>query len=120
MPRPVKCRRVCALPRMTAFHPESIQTGKEPVVLTVDEYETIRIIDWNGASQEACGHSMQVARATVQQIYLSARRKLAAALVEGRPIQIQGGTYRLCDGRRGCNGCRCLENTLAEQQEDSI
>ena len=120
MPRPVKCRKVCALPRTTVFHPEPIQTGKEPVVLTVDEYETIRMIDWTGASQETCSRSMQVARATVQQIYLSARRKLAAALVEDRPIRIQGGTYQLCGGRRGCSDCWCLETTSPEQQEDSI
>lgn len=80
----------------------------EPIVLQVDEYETLRIIDREGFSQEQCGEYMHIARATVQQIYTSARKKLADALVEGRPIHIAGGEYRLCDGKEhicGCGGC---------------
>lgn len=81
----------------------------EPVILQIDEYETLRIIDREGFSQEQCGEYMHIARATVQQIYTSARKKLADALVEGRPIHIVGGEYLLCDGKErkcGCGGCR--------------
>ena len=39
---------------------------------------------------------MGVARTTVQRIYAQARRKLAVFLVEGRPLQIGGGSYALC------------------------
>ena len=105
MPRPRKCRQVCGLPRNDAFVPVGCTYSAEAVVITVDEYETIRLIDYEGLSQEACAASMQVARTTVQQIYNTARSKLAAALVEGRPFRIQGGDYRLCPGDRGCRGC---------------
>mgnify|MGYP000125684357 FL=1 len=82
MPRPRKCRRVCSLPRICEFSPVSDSFTHNPVILTVDEYETIRLIDKEGASQEECSAYMGVARTTVQQIYASARQKIALALVD--------------------------------------
>lgn len=107
MPRPRKCRKVCCLPKYDEFRPARATGGDgEPVVLTVDEYETVRLIDNEGFSQEECGKYMRIARATVQQIYAEARKKLAAALVNGRPLIIKGGDYRLCDGNEACcSGC---------------
>lgn len=108
MPRPKKCRKVCCLPKADVFIPQSPSVPSETVVLSVDEYETIRLIDREGFSQEECGAYMQVARTTVQQIYNSAREKLAKALVEGLPFRIRGGDYRLCDGAEKqclCGGC---------------
>lgn len=99
MPRPIKCRKVCGLPAMACFCPESGQTdGLETVVMTVDEYETVRLIDLEGYTQQACASQMQVARTTVQKIYDSARRKLADSIVNGKRLQICGGDYRVCGG----------------------
>lgn len=108
MPRPVKCRKVCCLPRAMEFIPSGMEGGGV-IVMTVDEYETIRLIDKQGFSQEECGGYMHVARTTVQQIYASARNKLARALVDGCVLRIEGGEYMLCDGQEhscGCGGCR--------------
>lgn len=113
MPRPKRCRKVCSLPRVYEFIP----TGESVdfVVLTVDEYESIRLIDKQGFSQEDCAAYMQVARTTAQQIYNSARRKIAYALVDGKGLRIEGGNYRLCDGKEpfcSCGGCfrHCVQN----------
>ena len=109
MPRPRKCRKVCRLPQTDEFIPTCTHHGPiEKVILTVDEYETIRLIDYEGFSQEECSEYMKVARTTVQQIYNNARKKLAQALVEGCIIKIEGGDYQLCDGKEaycGCGGC---------------
>ena len=93
MPRPKKCRRVCEFPQTLRFDPENPSETAVPVTLTVEEYETIRLIDKEGLSQEECGELMQIARTTVQQIYASARKKLADVLVEGLPLRIGGGDY---------------------------
>lgn len=110
MPRPKKCRKVCCLPPISEFVPVGEnQVCREAVVMTVDEYETIRLIDNEGFSQEECSGYMNIARTTVQQIYDSARKKIARALVAGLPLKIEGGNYRLCDGKErycGCGGCR--------------
>ena len=78
MPRPTKCRRVCHFPENLEFLP-GVDSDKEFVILYVDEYETIRLIDKEKMSQEQCSEFMQVARTTVQRIYESAREKLATA-----------------------------------------
>lgn len=91
MPRPVKCRKVCHFPQILEFLPADDTEKKTPIVLTVDEYETIRLLDKKGYSQEQCAESMQIARTTVQRIYEIARKKIADALIDGHPLKIEGG-----------------------------
>lgn len=109
MPRPRKCRKVCCLPRNMAFYPANTESkGSDVIIMSVDEYESVRLIDHEGFSQEECGEYMNIARTTVQLVYNSARKKLADALVNGRPLKIEGGDYSLCDGKEaycGCGGC---------------
>lgn len=118
MPRPRKFRRVCHFPNTLAFSPEDTQEEKDPVILTVDEFETIRLIDREGLSQEECSQLMGVARTTVQLIYGSARQKLAQVLVEGRPLRIEGGDYRLCRGSDSpCGREDCFQQKFRDQYE---
>ena len=63
--------------------------------MSLDEYEAIRLLDHLGLTQEACAVRMGVARTTVTAIYDSARKKLADALVNGKTLQIRGGSYAL-------------------------
>lgn len=122
MPRPKKCRKVCQMPHIKEFKPAGMNSGEDAVILTVDEYESIRLIDKEGFSQEECSIYMQVARTTVQSIYNSARKKLADALVDGLTLKIEGGDYRLCDGDEEyceCGGCRkhrhiCRQKNIKE------
>lgn len=97
MARPTKCRRVCHFPDISEFAPTG-EIGGEPIILTLDEFETIRLIDREGLSQEECGAQLGVGRTTAQKIYDSARKKLADALVLGCPLKIKGGDIDLCTG----------------------
>jgi predicted DNA-binding protein (UPF0251 family) len=113
MPRPRKWRKVCCLPEINRFGPlDSAHPNADIdsfVNLTIDEYETIRLIDLEGFTQEECANQMNVARTTVQGIYNKARKKIAEAIVNGKVILIEGGDFKLCDGLGkscGQGGCR--------------
>lgn len=108
MPRPTKCRRICKEPVYESFSPDGGQ-GDGEICLTVDEYETIRIIDLEGQTQEQCALRMDVARTTITDIYDSARKKIAELIVNGRCLKIMGGNYKLCDGSAHsyCGNANC-------------
>lgn len=111
MPRPKKCRRICALPRSGVFAPTDSPV-KGSVAMTVDEFESIRLIDLLGCTQEEAAERMGVARTTVQATYNAARSKLADTLVHGKRLQISGGDYVLCPRAKDCHGSRhhCAPN----------
>ncbi len=77
--------------------------------MSVEEYETIRLMDYEGLMQEECAERMEVARTTVQRIYNDARKKMADFLVGGKSLVIEGGDFVLCneshDGHYNCGKC---------------
>ncbi|MGE5571829.1 MAG: DUF134 domain-containing protein [Bacteroidota bacterium] len=106
MPRPPKCRRVEFLPEVTVFKPAGVpMRGLREEVLTVEELEAVRLKDLEGLEQEECAERMQVSRPTFQRVLVSAREKIARALVEGMAIRVQGGTYRLASRTFQCRAC---------------
>ena len=111
MGRPVKRRRVCGLPKTSIYGPVGVYDEDETVNLSVDEYETIRLIDLEGLTQAECAEQMNVARTTVQGIYSEARKKIAESIVNGKLLNIDGGHYKLCKGR----GSRCRMGSCKEQ-----
>lgn len=110
MARPRKWRKVCCLPERNLFGPlDCPKSNVEIITMTVEEYETIRLIDLEGMMQEECADRMNVARTTVQRIYMDARKKLADSLVNGNILKIEGGDFKLCEDDevvRGCSKCR--------------
>ncbi len=107
MARPMKWRKVCSLPKRDKFGPIEGSMKEENINMTVDEYETIRLIDLEGFTQEECSKQMNIARTTVQGIYTEARKKLAESLVNGKILYINGGEYRLCDDKASSCGKAC-------------
>lgn len=113
MARPKKCRRICGMPQIDGFVPLLRESAAEaqdsypPVEMTLEEYESVRLIDLLGCTQEDCARQMEVARTTVQAVYDSARKKLAEALVRGRALAIRGGSYVLCPQAGQCCGENC-------------
>jgi len=116
--RPRKWRNVCSLPDSNMFGPLDFPAKEDYfVIMAVDEYETIRLIDLEGLSQEECANKMNVARTTVQSIYSDARKKIAESIVNGKALKIEGGDYKLCDGNEkfcGGNNCHRHRNGIME------
>lgn len=115
MARPTRCRRVCAEPDCPGFAPRR-ETGAGEVVLTVDEYEAIRLVDYERRTHEQCAAQMEISRSTATEIYESARFKLADSLVNGKALAVSGGHYRVCRGDGGC-GRNCRRAPQAAMRE---
>lgn len=96
MPRTPKCRRICCFPDYFSFIPEEADKADiKTLTLSIDEFETIRLLDYEGLNQEECALRMGVARTTVTAMYESARKKLITAIVEGRRLSIAGGNIEI-------------------------
>jgi predicted DNA-binding protein (UPF0251 family) len=93
------------MPNNTEFFPG--KPGRSLVVMTIDEYEVIRLLDLEHMTQEQCACQINVARATVTMIYNSARSKIADAIVNGKKLVIQGGNVSLCENSGACISRRC-------------
>lgn len=107
MPRPKKFRRVCSLPQVKSFIPSEPSGMLETVRMSVEEYEVIRLMDFENFSQDESAERMGVARSTVQRIYDTARKKIADCIVNGKSLKIEGGNYRLCSGEAEKEMCGC-------------
>lgn len=116
MARPQKCRRICAEPAFDNFAPAN-SSSDETSVLTVDEYEAIRLIDFEKKTQVQCAELMDISRPAITEMYERARFKIADCIVNGKTLIITGGNYRLCDGSiRHCCGKKCRRQHNVSKQ----
>lgn len=93
MPRCRRKRMVDFIPNNRYFSPFITNNIIEEVILTIDELEAIRLSDVDGLDQSKCAEKMEVSRTTLQRTLNSARNKIADALVNGKPIKIEGGDF---------------------------
>lgn len=92
MPRPKQNRKISNPPLMQGFKPFGIPRNRlSAVSLLYDEYEAIRLLDYEGLNQDQAAERMNVSRPTLTRIYEQARKTIAQALVEGKMINIEGG-----------------------------
>ena len=107
MPRPISTRQISQEPPRNSYKPAGVPLRElEEVVLTLDEFEALRLADHEGHYQDAVAERMGVSRATVGRFLGNARGKVAEAFVEGKAIRFEGGAVELRRGRggrgRGC------------------
>lgn len=106
MPRPQKKRKVCNPPKMNGFKPFGIAfCDSAHVVLQYDEYETIKLVNYDNLSQDEAADLMEVSRPTLTRIYNKALKKFAIAFVEGKSIIIEGGNFKFDKDWYKCKKC---------------
>lgn len=102
MPRPFCCRRIAGSPAASVFKPTGVpMVGLGEIVMSLDEFEAMRLADLDGLYQEQAATQMKVSRTTVGRLIDSARRKVADAIVHGKALRIEGGPVRV-EGHRCC------------------
>lgn len=107
MTRPFKCRKIHSNPRAYYFKPRAIPVCElEEVVLQLDEFEAVRLGDLEGMEQEKAAEKMAVSRQTFGNILASARRKVADAIINGKALNIQGGSVKMQGRHFVCSECK--------------
>ena len=108
MARPRNCRRVGFMPGSNYFKPRGIPLSMlEEIILTVDEFEALRLADLESLYQEQAAEKMNVSRQTFGRIIESAHKKVAEALVTGKALKIEGGEFEMAATRKfKCYECQ--------------
>lgn len=99
MPRQKRHRLVTKEPPVSVFKPAGIPARElDEILITIDEFEAIRLADFEGLSQRDASTTMEISQPTFNRVLSSARNKVARGLVQGYVLRIEGGRYRLADG----------------------
>jgi uncharacterized protein len=106
MARPQKARRINNPPGMKGFKPFGTPLCKiESVKLKFEEFESIRLVNYEMLPQEIAAKQMNVSRPTFTRIYNKALKMIAKSFVEGKAIEIDGGNYELEKEWYRCKKC---------------
>jgi predicted DNA-binding protein (UPF0251 family) len=119
-PRPFRLRKISNPPVISGFKPygNKKNEGKtENVFLYLEEYEALRLCDYDMLNHEQAAILMAVSRPTLSRIYSKARQKIAEAFVLGKQIVIEGGKIYFDSEWYSCKSCGCYFNNPEKQEE---
>ncbi len=109
MPRKPIPRKICLPPSVMVFKPSGVpQKYLKRINLFFEELESLRLVNYEGKSQEEASVLMGVSRPTLTRIYNSALKKIVMALIEGKALYIEGGYYEYNNQWKRCNKCMAL------------
>lgn len=121
-PRPLRLRRINNPPIISGLKPygnKINQEATESVFLLLEEYETLRLCDYEMLNHFEAASLMKVSRPTLTRIYARARQKIAEALVFGKQVIIEGGKIYFDSEWFSCQVCGCYFNNPEKQNEMS-
>lgn len=112
-PRRKRMRKIFGPPAIKGFRPQRRGGGtidRVPVVLLLEEYEAIKLCDYDILNHLEASEIMGVSRPTFTRIYAAARQKIAQALVEVKEIVVEGGKVYYDSEWFECLDCSCNFN----------
>lgn len=96
-PRKKRCRHILSPPGFYGYQPQEVDQAKKTVKILYEEYEALRLTDYEGLRHDQAADQMYVSRATFARMYERVRQKIALAFVESRPIHFEAGcAYFTC------------------------
>ncbi|MDD5477036.1 MAG: DUF134 domain-containing protein [Candidatus Omnitrophica bacterium] len=98
--RPKKYRIVKVDPKISYFSPRGRPGRPDEVQIKMDEFEALRLADYQGLGQKESAKSMRISQQTFSRILKKARKQVAKGITTGSTIRIQGGQYVLLPGSR--------------------
>ena len=117
--RPKIIRKIAIQPVVSGFRPYGmgqIAKKRDSLFLLYEEYETLRLCDYEKYTQAEASSFMNVSRPTLTRIYMSAREKIAQAFVEGRNIIIEGGKVSFDSEWYTCDLCKSIFNNPSDEE----
>jgi predicted DNA-binding protein (UPF0251 family) len=115
MPRKKRNRRIQVPPVIKGMSVSGVRGRKSnEVILCLEEYEAIRLLDYQNLTQEEAAVFMDVSRPTLTRIYEEARNKVATAFVEGRDLIFKGGDFYFEKNWYKCNSCQASFSDFSE------
>jgi uncharacterized protein len=117
MARPIKIRKLITPHKEIIFRPiGNMNSGKEIVTLLSEEYEVLKLIDYEGMHQQQASRIMGISRPTITRIYEKARKKLSECLIELKELRVEGGNSIPGDIWYKCKNCESMFNIPPDTQ----
>ena len=106
MPRPQDNRIVHEPPLFSEFKPMGARgRNLEQILLTLDEFEALRLADFNGLTHAEAADEMEISRSTFTRLIEKARKKIADFLIQGKLLTIEGGSIHFRNNIIHCQDC---------------
>lgn len=119
MARPVKQRKILSPFTDISFFPSGNNNSDvDSILFLAEEYESVKLIDYEGLNQSKAAKLMKISRPTFTRIYKRARIKLAASLVEKRALKLSGENIYYTDNWHKCQNCECVYNIVDKSKTE--
>ena len=119
MARPKNLRRIDSPPAFRGFIPVGLDSESGSVIINLEEYESLKLCDFDLLSQEEAAVKMGVSRPTFTRIYSEARKKVAGAFVRGMGIIFEGGKIFMDSDWYRCKSCGSFFNNYRHTENPS-